>query len=99
MLQMAKGYRFARSRKEKAAKEALVHAGNHAFAHRRRKKSDFRKLWTIRINALAREHGLSYSRLIDAMNKGNVTINRKMMADLAMNRPAVFGRVIDTVKK
>ena len=99
MLQMAKGYRFARSRKEKAAKEALVHAGNHAFAHRRRKKSDFRKLWTIRINALAREHGLSYSRLIDVMNKGNVKINRKMLADLAMNRPAVFGRVIDTVKK
>jgi large subunit ribosomal protein L20 len=96
---MVKGYRFARSKKERAAKEAIFHAGKYAFAHRRDKKNDFRKLWNVRINAGldTMESTLSYSRLIDAMNKKNVTLNRKMLSLLAETRPETFARVIKKI--
>ena len=69
ILRKAKGYRFGRSKKEAQAKEALLHAGVYAFAHRRKKKGDFRQLWQIKINAGSREHGISYSNFIDALQK------------------------------
>lgn len=99
VLKMVKGYRFARSKKERAAKEAIFHAGKYAFAHRRDKKNDFRKLWNVRINAGldTMESTLSYSRLIDAMNKKNVTLNRKMLSLLAETRPETFARVIKKI--
>ena len=68
-LAQVKGYRFGRSTKKKMATEAIAHAGTHAFAHRRDKKSNFRRLWNIKINAEVRKYELSYSRFIDALNK------------------------------
>jgi large subunit ribosomal protein L20 len=99
VLKMVKGYRFARSKKERAAKEAIFHAGKYAFAHRRDKKNDFRKLWSVRINAGldTMEATLSYSRLIGALKKQNITLNRKMLALLAAERPESFARVIKKV--
>lgn len=93
VLKKVKGYRFGRSTKFKQAKEALLHAGNHAFAHRKDKKSDFRRLWTIKINAAIRNFGLSYSRFIDMLNKKETGLNRKMLADIAENHPETFARI------
>lgn len=102
---MTKGYRFARSKKKRAAREAIFHAGKYAFAHRRDKKNDFRKLWNVRINAgldglaLKGKNGkeLSYSRLIDALHKKKVLINRKMLAEMAEESPETFARLIKQV--
>lgn len=93
-----KGYRFGRSTKKRQATEAIAHAGAHAFAHRRDKKSNFRRLWNVKINAAVRKFDLSYSRFIDALNKKDIAINRKMLADLAENVPASFERVVNEVK-
>lgn len=97
-LAQVKGYRFGRSTKKKMATEAIAHAGNHAFAHRRDKKSNFRRLWNVKINAEVRKYELSYSKFIDMLNKKDIKINRKMLADLAENNPDSFKRIVDTVK-
>ena len=105
VLKMVKGYRFARSKKERAAREAIFHAGKYAFAHRRDKKNDFRKLWNVRINAGldvlavigANGKELSYSKLIGAMHKKGVAVNRKMLAELAEKNPATFERIVKQV--
>ena len=97
-LAQVKGYRFGRSTKKKMATEAIAHAGSHAFAHRKNKKSDFRRLWNVKINAEVRKYELSYSRFIDMLNKKGITINRKMLADMAENAPASFERVVREVK-
>lgn len=93
VLSLAKGYRFGRSKKERMAREAIYHAQNHAFAHRRRRKGDFRRLWNIRINAGVRPFGLSYSKFIGALTKKNVQVNRKMLAMLAHEEPQTFERI------
>ncbi len=98
ILKLAKGYRFARSRKERAAKEAINHAGNHAFAHRKDKKGDFRRLWNVRINAAVRANGMTYSRFIDALKKKNIELNRKMLSEMAADHPETFERVLKTVQ-
>lgn len=98
LLKKVKGYRHDRSKKERAAWEAYVHAGKYAFAHRRDKKNDFRTLWNIRINAAVRPHGLTYSRFIHALKKKNVTLDRKILSTLAKDTPATFERVISQVK-
>lgn len=101
VLKQTKGYRFGRSTKERQAFDAIVHAGNYAFAHRRDKKGDFRRLWNIKINAgiraLDNEKVPSYSKLIGAMKKKEVAINRKMLAELAEFHPEVFAKVVETV--
>ena len=100
ILAMTKGYRFARSKKKRAAKEAIFHAGKYAFAHRRDKKNDFRRLWSVRINAGLGQLGdgaLSYSRLIGAMHKKNIQVNRKMLAELAAKSPETFARIVAKV--
>ncbi|MFC1720670.1 50S ribosomal protein L20 [Patescibacteria group bacterium] len=97
ILKAVKGYRFGRSTKERQAKEAIVHAGVHAFAHRRKKKNDFRRLWQIKINALARENGISYSKLIGALKKKEVALDRKILADLAENNPETFVKIVKEV--
>lgn len=96
---MTKGYRFSRSKKERAAKEAIVHAGKYAFAHRRDKKNDFRRLWNVRLNAGLRgiDEKLSYSRFIGALNKKKISINRKMLAELAEKSPETFARIVKQV--
>jgi len=98
VLKMVKGFRFGRSTKERQAREAIAHAGAHAFAHRRDKKSDFRGLWNIRINAALRPLGFSYSKFIGALKKKNIELDRKILADLAANNPETFERVVNTVK-
>jgi large subunit ribosomal protein L20 len=101
VLKQTKGYRFGRSTKERQAFDAIVHAGSSAFAHRRDKKGDFRRLWNIKINAGVRaleiESIPSYSKLIDALKKKKVELNRKMLAELAQFHPEVFAKVIESV--
>lgn len=98
-LSRTKGYRFDRSKKKRAAYEAIVHAGKHAFAHRRDKKNDFRKLWNVRINAGldAISETLSYSKLMGALKKQNIVLNRKMLSQLAAEHPEVFARIAKKV--
>ncbi len=98
VLSMTKGYRFGRSTKERQAKEAIFHAGTYAFAHRRDKKNDQRKLWEVRINALVRSEGLSYSKFIGALKKANIALDRKILSDLAQHAPATFKKVVAKVK-
>ncbi len=94
----AKGYRGLRSTNFRQAKNAVMKAGLYSYAHRRTKKRTFRSLWIARINAACRPLGISYSRLVDAMEKKNIQINRKMLAELAVNNPSVFEKVIEFAK-
>ncbi len=98
ILKKTKGYRYGRRSKERQAKEALFHAGNYAFAHRKMKKRDFRRLWTIRINAAVRKLGLSYSKFIDALHKNNIELDRKVLSEIAKNSPSVFEKIVEKVK-
>ena len=98
ILESVKGYRFSRSSKKRAARDAIYHAQLHAFDHRRNKKGDFRRLWIARINAAIRAHGMSYSALIDILTKKHVVIDRKILATLATDRPEAFGRIVAQVK-
>ena len=99
ILAMTKGYRFGRSTKKKQAKEAIFHAGKYAFAHRKDKKNDFRRLWTVRINGALDAMGstVSYSRLIGAMAKKKIGLNRKMLSELALRSPEAFSRLVSQV--
>lgn len=95
VLKRAKGYRHGRSKKERAAKESLVHAGQNAFAHRRDKKNDYRSLWIVRMNAALRENGVkSYSTFIATLKKNGVELDRKVLATLAKDHPEAFKRVL-----
>jgi large subunit ribosomal protein L20 len=98
ILKQTKGMRHGRSTKERLAKDALLHAGSYAFAHRKDKKSHNRKLWNIKINAGAREVGMSYSKLIGALHKKNILIDRKILSGLAEHNPEVFEKVVAAVK-
>ena len=90
ILGMAAGHKGQRHRVFKRANESVLHALDYAYRHRRERKGDFRKLWIARINAAARINGTTYSRMIDGLNKAGVTIDRKMLADLAVREPAAF---------
>ncbi len=98
VLKRAKGYRFGRSKKEVEAKVALRHAGAHAFAHRKDKKTDMRRLFTVRLNAGLRALGITYSVFIDKLTKNNIIINRKMLAEIAQDNPETFSRIVTHVK-
>ncbi len=98
ILKYTKGYRWGRSTKERAAKEALLHAWTHAFRGRKEKKREYRELWNVRINAAIREEGLSYSKFIAALKKHHVALDRKILADLAAHEPEVFKKVVASVK-
>jgi large subunit ribosomal protein L20 len=94
-LRKAKGFRFGRSKKERAANEALAHAGAYAFAHRRDKKNNFRRLWSTQINSILKEqYGISYSKFIGLLNKKKIGVDRKIMADLAEHAPETFNRFV-----
>jgi large subunit ribosomal protein L20 len=93
ILAQVKGYRNARSTKERQAREAIYHAGNHAFAGRRDKKGDFRRIWNVRINAAVRPLGLSYSVFINKLKTANIDLNRKMLSSIAAERPEVFAQI------
>ncbi len=98
ILGKAKGYYNARRKVFRAAKQAVIKAGQYAYRDRRAKKRDFRALWIARINAASRVHGLSYSRLINGLNKAGVTIDRKVLADIAMHDAAAFGAIAQQAK-
>lgn len=98
ILKQTKGFRHGRSTKERQAKEALLHAGSYSFAHRKDKKSHNRKLWNIKINAGARENGMSYSKLIGELKKKKIELDRKILSDFAENHPKTFAKVLEVVK-
>jgi len=98
ILKEAKGYYGARSRVFRVAKQAVIKAGQYAYRDRRQKKRQFRALWIVRINAAARENGLSYSRLIDGLKKAGVELDRKVLADMAVFEPEAFGVVAEQAK-
>ena len=96
-LKMVKGYRFGRSTKERMAQEAIFHAGTYAFAHRRDKKGDFRRMWNVRLNSALRENGLSYSKFVGNLKKKNITLNRKMLSEIAASKPETFKKIISSL--
>lgn len=96
ILKAAKGYRGGKSRLFKTANQAVMKSGQYAYRDRRQRKRDFRRLWIARINAAARLHGLSYSKLIYGLNKAGVTLNRKVLADLAVRDAEAFARLART---
>ena len=98
VLKLAKGYWGLRSNVWTIAKNHVEKGLTHAFRDRRLKKRNFRSLWIVRINAAARMNGTTYSRLIDGLNKKGLGINRKVLADIAMNEPAVFASICTHVK-
>ena len=99
ILAQTKGYMWGRKSKSKLAKTAILKAGKNAYRDRRLKKRDMRALWQTRINAAARLHGWSYSKLIGALKKADVTLDRKILSELAANYPEAFKAVTETVKK
>ena len=98
VLKRAKGYRHGRSKKERLAKESLVHAGKNAFAHRRDKKNDFRRLWIVRVNAAVRENGHgSYSQFIGKLKRNGIQLDRKILSEFAKDHPEVFARLAQKI--
>ena len=98
ILSQAKGYFGARSKVYTVAKNAVEKGWTYAFRDRRNKKRSFRRLWIVRINAGAREHGLSYSKFMHLLSQKNIDLNRKVLADLALNHPSTFADLISQVK-
>lgn len=94
-----KGYQWGRKTKRRAMKEALLHAWTHAFAGRKEKKRNFRKLWNVQINAASREHDLSYSKFIAGLKKNKIELDRKILADLAQNNPEIFAQIAEMAKR
>ena len=99
ILDEVKGYRFGRSTKKAQAREAIYHAQTYAFAHRKDKKNDFRRLWTVRINAALMAHGVKYSRFINMLKVQNIELDRKIMSQLAVEHPEAFNRVVAEATK
>ncbi|MBI2086971.1 MAG: 50S ribosomal protein L20 [Candidatus Zambryskibacteria bacterium] len=97
VLRKVKGYRFGRSKKERQANEAIFHAGTYAFAHRKDKKGDFRRLWNVRMSALLKENGFSYSKFISMLKRANIALDRKILADLAQNNPETFKKILESI--
>ena len=99
VLKQAKGYYGAKSYRYRNAKQAVMKSGMYAYVGRKEKKSDFWKLWIVRINAAARMNGLTYSKLIAGLKKANVTINRKMLAEIAVSDAKAFAELAEIAKK
>ncbi|WP_038032755.1 50S ribosomal protein L20 [Thermonema rossianum] len=98
MLKFAKGYFGRRKNVWTVAKNAVERAWQYAYRDRKRRKRDFRRLWIMRINAAARQHGMSYSQFMGLYNKSGMQLNRKVLADLAMNHPEAFAAIVEKVK-
>ncbi|MEK7642878.1 MAG: 50S ribosomal protein L20 [Patescibacteria group bacterium] len=99
VLKQTKGFRWQRSKKERAAKEALLHAYTHSFQDRRKKKRVFRKQWNVTINAASRQNGVSYSKLIAALKKMHIDLDRKILSILAKKHPEVFEKILKEAVK
>jgi len=98
ILKQTKGYRWGRKSKLRLAKEAILHAGRHAYNDRRKKKRDFRRLWQIKIGAAAKNLGTSYSRLIHSLKQKNIEIDRKILAELAEKHMEIFKEIVEKNK-
>ena len=98
ILALAKGFRGRRKNVYRVAKQAVMKAGQYAYRDRRNKKRVFRRLWIARINAAARECGITYSQFINGMNKAGIELDRKVLADLAVHDKAAFGSIVEQVK-
>ena len=99
VLAKAKGYYNARRKVYRTAKQAVIKAGQYAYRDRRTNKREFRALWIARINAAARIYGLSYSRIINGLNKAGVAVDRKVLADIAVHDPEAFTKIVDLARK
>ena len=99
ILKRAKGYYGAKHYRFRMAKQAVMKSGQYAYAGRKDRKSNFRKLWIARINAASRQNGLTYSTLINGLKKANIVINRKMLAELAVTDPVAFTEIANLAKK
>lgn len=99
ILKSAKGFRDARRKRYKVAKEAVLHAGHYAYVGRKNRKRDLRRLWIQRLNAAVREHNLPYSRFINGLKKTKIEIDRKILADMAIADPQAFEKIIEKTKK
>ena len=97
VLELTRGHRGQRHRIYRRAHESMLHALDYAYCHRREKKGDFRRLWIVRINAAAQANGLSYSKFIAALKKSNIQINRKMLAEMAVNEREAFDKLVASV--
>src|ERR671923_1259122 len=98
VLDKAKGYRGSRSRHYRAAREQVLHSMRYAYADRRTRKGDFRKLWIARINAAVREHGISYNRFINGLKLAEIDIDRRMLSELAVRDPAAFAALVEQAR-
>lgn len=98
VLKAARGFKAARSRRYKVAREAILHAGQYAYVGRRLRKRDMRTLWTQRLNAAVREHDMSYSRFISAMKKAGISLDRKMLSEIAISDPKTFEKIVSQAK-
>lgn len=98
VLSLTKGHRLGRSTKIREAKSSLLHAGQYAFAHRRKKKRDFRRLWITQLGIAVRSEGLSYSKFIAGLKAKSIGLDRKILAELAVNHPEDFKKVVAEVK-
>ena len=98
ILDQVVGFRLQRSKKKRVAREAIYHAETYAFAHRKKKKGDFRRLWTVRINAALSHFDIKYSRFIKSLSDKGIKLDRKVLATLALERPDSFKRVVEATK-
>jgi large subunit ribosomal protein L20 len=98
-LKLAKGYRGTRGRLFRAAKQAVWHARQYAFMHRKTRKREFRRLWIARINAATRQLGVTYSRFQAGLKKTGIGLNRKVLSEIAIHEPRLFAGIVDAVKK
>lgn len=98
VLKAAKGYRGSRNSLYRQAKNAVAKAGMHAYRHRRTRKREFRRLWIARINAAVREEGMNYSTFMNKLAEKGIALDRKMLSEMAINEPAVFKTIVDSVK-
>ena len=98
-LKLAKGYYGAKSKHFKMAKQQVMKSGNYAFAGRKQKKRDFRRLWITRISAAVKMHGMNYSTFMNGLKKAGITLNRKMLSEMAINDAAAFASLVETAKK
>lgn len=99
ILRLAKGYTWGRKSKKKLAKDALLHAGVHAYQGRKQKKRDNRRLWQVRVNAAVRKHGLKYGEFVHLLRKRNIELNRKVLSEIAAEHPLVFGKIVAVAKR
>jgi len=98
VLKAAKGYWMTRSKLYKVAHQAVMHAGQYSYEHRQRRQSQMRKIWITRLSAAAKENGTTYAKLISAMKKNNIELDRRALAEIAYKNPEAFTKVIDNIK-